>query len=291
MAHSRKPTRGSRPGAQVPPEKKRPGPRIVLAVIAVILVAAASLIALGVFPKRPDTAGTSPPSPAGSTNTNPSNPHNPVANAASSTNTPALPRLEVKQAVMVTVELDFGPTVPSIADALRQIERRHQPEDGQGRVFSILDAYGEPTADGKKLHMSMHVSSEKLGVGSLVFRRTGEVLWSNRIVPAADGSTSVSPTGLTILLDDGAGHPLTIDGSTGPASMMQATLKETGQLVEQAWPEGTQREITFLYSACGCPVKVKCQRSNNRLVRISESPVIFPDDPAALTIINQLMGW
>src|SRR5262245_41472896 len=37
------------------------------------------------------------------------------------TATPELPRIEVKQAVMVTVELDFGPVIPSIADALQQI--------------------------------------------------------------------------------------------------------------------------------------------------------------------------
>ena len=31
------------------------------------------------------------------------------------------PTMEVAQAVMVTVELDFGPKIPSIADALREI--------------------------------------------------------------------------------------------------------------------------------------------------------------------------
>src|SRR5437867_1910454 len=95
---------------------------------------------------------------------------------------PALPRMEVNEAVMVTVELDFGPRVPSVAEALREIERKHQPDDGKGRVFAILDAYGEPTPDGKKLHLSMHVSSEKTGTGALVFRRTGEVLWESRVV-------------------------------------------------------------------------------------------------------------
>jgi hypothetical protein len=42
---------------------------------------------------------------------------------------------------------------PSIAEALTQIERRYQPDDGQGRTFAALDAYGEATPDGK-LHMS-----------------------------------------------------------------------------------------------------------------------------------------
>ncbi len=56
--------------------------------------------------------------------------------------------MEVAEAVMVTVELDFGAKTPSIADALRSVDRRYQPDDGQGRTFAILDAYGEPTADG-----------------------------------------------------------------------------------------------------------------------------------------------
>ena len=58
--------------------------------------------------------------------------------------TPALPSMEINQAVMVTQELDFGKPVPTIAEALQSIERRHQPDDGVGRTFAILDAYGEP---------------------------------------------------------------------------------------------------------------------------------------------------
>src|SRR5262245_50580199 len=58
---------------------------------------------------------------------------------------PAQPTLNVNQAVMVTVELSFPKPLPSIADALRWIERRQQPDDRTGRVFAILDAYGEPT--------------------------------------------------------------------------------------------------------------------------------------------------
>src|ERR1051326_3653236 len=94
--------------------------------------------------------------------------------AAQSSQSPAapvdLPTMPINQAVMVTVELDFGPAIPSIAEALRQVDRRYKPDDGRGRTFAILDAYGEPTSTGK-LHMSMHVSSEKPGTGALVFRR------------------------------------------------------------------------------------------------------------------------
>src|SRR5947209_2639206 len=58
-----------------------------------------------------------------------------------------IPPMAINTAVMVTVELDFGPVVPSIAEALSQVERRYTPSDGRGRTFAILDAYGEPTAD------------------------------------------------------------------------------------------------------------------------------------------------
>ena len=37
---------------------------------------------------------------------------------------PNLPTMEVAQAVMVTVELDFGSRVQSIGDALREIDRQ-----------------------------------------------------------------------------------------------------------------------------------------------------------------------
>jgi hypothetical protein len=201
-----------------------------------------------------------------------------------------LPSMEVNQAVMVTVELDFGPTLPSIAQAIREIERRHQPQDGTGRVFAILDAYGEPTADGKKLHMSMHVSSEKPGIGSLIFKRTGEVLWSSRIVPTTN-SSRFAGNALTIFIDDGAGKLFTVDGSGNPSSVLEATIKEAGLPLGQLWPEGAEREVTFIYSACGCPVKVMCRRVGDRTMRTKDLPVIFPDDPSAVTLITQLMRW
>ncbi len=199
--------------------------------------------------------------------------------------------MEIKQAVMVTVDLDFGGTIPPVPEALQQIERRHQPADGSGRVFAILDAYQNPGAGGDKLRLSMHVSTEKTGIGTLVFKRTGEVLWRNRIVPTADGATSAHAEGLTILFDDGAGHTYTVDGSSGPETVLQAVLKEPGVPVAQLWPEGAEREVTFLYSACGCPVKVMCRRQGNRTVRSRVEPVIFPDDPAVVEVIQRLMAW
>ena len=139
--------------------------------------------------------------------------------------------------------------------------------------------------------MSMHVSTEKPGIGSLVFRRTGELLWKNRIIPAADGSSGSSPGGLVILVNDGQGRVSTVDGSSNPTTVMDAMLKEPGIPVTAVWPEGAEREVTFIYSACGCPVKVLCRRIGNRTVRTKDMPVIFPDDPAAVEVISRLMGW
>jgi hypothetical protein len=196
--------------------------------------------------------------------------------------------MEVAKAVMVTVELDFGPRVPSIAEALREIERRYAPDDGKGRTFAILDAYGEPTADGK-LHVSMHVSSEKPGTGSLVFRRTGEVLWTSRIVPGS--SEAGAPKNLGIIVDDGRGTGRVVDGSGNPASILDAIVRDLSVPVREFWPDGQEREVTFIYSACGCPVKVMARRAGERTVRTKELPVIFPDDPAAAAAIARLMRW
>lgn len=229
----------------------------------------------------------------------------PSANAAPVPTTPArpasqpaavatnLPPLEINKAVMVTVELDFGGKPPGIAEALRDIERRSQPDDGVGRTFAILDAYGETTPEGK-LHISMHVSTEKPGIGALIFKRTGAVLWESRIIPPTNASAHVfTGKDLLILVDKGEdnGKLLTVDGSTSPISVLKANVKELGVPLETIWPDGTEREVTFIYSACGCPVKVMTRREGNRTVRARDLPVIFPDDPAAVQVITTLMGW
>jgi hypothetical protein len=200
-------------------------------------------------------------------------------------------RVEVAHAVMVTVELDFGPKVPSIAEALPQIERRSVPDDGRGRTFAILDAYGEPTSAGK-LHISMHVSAEKPGTAALIFKRTGEVLWSSRIAKGTNAPPGEPANrGLVILLDNGAGKTVTVDGSKNPRSVLEANVKEMGVSVGEIWPEGSEREVTFLYSACGCPVKVLAMRVGDKTVRTRSLPVIFPDDPAVVAVINRVMLW
>ena len=195
--------------------------------------------------------------------------------------------LEVAKAVMVTVELYFGPKIPTIAQALADIERRYEPADGQGRTFAILDAYGEPTPDGK-LHMSMHVSTEKPGRGSIVRRSTGEVLWASRIEGKA---VDLGTRSLGIIVDDGRGNERVIDGSKGPSSILDATVRDLKIPVRDFWPDGQERQVTFIYSACGCPVKVMVRRVGERTLRTKDLPVIFPDDPAAAQTIGALMKW
>ncbi|HTG44601.1 MAG TPA: hypothetical protein VK633_08720 [Verrucomicrobiae bacterium] len=214
----------------------------------------------------------------------------PKSQTAGATNsTSELPVIDINQAVMVTVELDFGPKIPTIEEALKSIERRYAPTDGKGRTFAILDAYGEPTSDGKKLHISMHVSTEKVGTGSLVFKRTGEELWKSRIV--ATNANYSSRKNLLILFADGAGRSFTVDGSSNPLSILDANLKELGAPLKSVWFDGEEREFTFIYSACGCPVKVMVKRAGDRTHRSKELPVMFPDDPDALGVISRLMRW
>ena len=198
--------------------------------------------------------------------------------------------MPINQAVMVTVELDFGPKVPGIAEGLREIERRYTPDDGQGRTFAILDAYGEPTPEGK-LHMSMHVSTEKPGLAALVFRRTGETLWQTRIVVTNPAAPIFSGKNLSILAENGEGKTFLVDGSGNPASILDTSIKELGIPMRVFWPDGAEREFTFMYSACGCPVKVMVKRIGERTARTKELPVMFPDDPSVVTLIGRLMQW
>ena len=49
--------------------------------------------------------------------------------------------------------------------------------------------------------------------------------------------------------------------------------------------------VTFVYSACGCPVKAMVRRVGDRTVRAKDLPVLFPDDPQAVAVISHLMRW
>jgi hypothetical protein len=192
---------------------------------------------------------------------------------------------------MVTVELDASKAGATIAEAIAKVERRQHPDDGKGRVFAVLDAFGGPTDDGK-LHISMHLSSEKPGTGELVFKPTGEVLWQGKIVPATKPPTSsYAGKGLFIMVDDENGKSWILDGSSKPKSILDIAVRDLKRPLRDIWQDGDEREVTLIYSACGCPVKVLARRQGEITVRTKETPVIFPDDPAVARTINKLMGW
>ena len=249
--------------------------RIVL--VAAITAAVAAAVVVTLRANRDDRSKPKPPQPAASVPA-------PAAAPSSEQSTPPseLVTMDVAKSVMVTVELDFGKKTPTIAEALTQVERRYQPDDGQGRTFAVLDAYGEPTPDGK-LHMSMHLSSEKPGGGQLIFKKTGEVLWRAKINPT---SMPIQPKTLTIIVGD-----FTVDGSTKPGSIIEATVKPGDRPVRDIWPDGQERDMTFIYSACGCPVHVQTKRVGYRTVRVKDLPVVFPDDPEAVALITKFMRW
>ena len=82
-----------------------------------------------------------------------------------------------------------------------------------------------------------------------------------------------------------------VDGSGNPASILDAHLRDSKVVIRDFWPDGAEREVTFIYSACGCPVKALVRRTGGRTQRVKELPVMFPDDPSAMQVIEQLMGW
>ena len=91
--------------------------------------------------------------------------------------------------------------------------------------------------------------------------------------------------------DKAAGTSMLLDGSKGVTHVLDVPLNNSPSLVRDLWPDGAEREFTFIYSVCGCPVKAKVRRTGETTARTSELPVMFPDDPAALDVISQLMGW
>jgi hypothetical protein len=206
--------------------------------------------------------------------------------------------MNINTSVMVTVELDFGGPPPKVAAAMQEIERRSQADDGQGRTFAVLDADGWPTPQGR-LHIQMHLSSEKPGFAWLVFKRTGEVMWRAKINPS---SMAPGKKNLTIFVDNGKGSTWLIDGSNNPATILAANVKELSKPLQEVWPDATEREFTYTYSACGCPVKAMVKRQGDRTVRVpskrldgstrdADLPVLFPDDPDAVVVISRLMRW
>ena len=257
-------------------------------------IAVIAIIATVVILVRQDKANTSTTTPVSGVNTN-------AATAPAASSQPAAPSpaptqpatqpldqvttMEVAKAVMVTVEEDFGKNA-TFADALGQIERRYTPADGVGRTFAILDAYGETMPDGR-LHMSMHVSSEKPGEGQLIHKKTGKVLWRGKINST---SQSMPQKALRIIVEAAPGNSFTVDVNSAD-NVINAVASGRNALVKDVWPEGETREVTFIYSACGCPVKAMVKRVGERTQRTTDTPVMFPDDPDALKTIARFMRW
>lgn len=213
----------------------------------------------------------------------------PVTNSPfASTN--GITTLEAAQSVVVTHDLEVGPGVTTLAEVMRDIKRHNLADNGAGRTFAILEAFNGAIQPDGKMRVSLRVSSEKPGLGAITYRRAAEPLWKSRITPATHKPPFTGGS-LTIYFDVGDGKVFTVDGSTGPSSILTATLKELGVQIGQVWPEGEIREMTFIYSACGCPIKVKCRRAGEGTVRTDATQVLFPDDPAAMQVISNLMRW
>ena len=98
-------------------------------VVSILVVAVlAAVVILALKANRTPPAKTAPPlAPAAPA------PAPTVTPAPTTTSSKELVTMEVAKAVMVTVELDFGSKIPSIAEAITQIERRYQPDDGRLR--------------------------------------------------------------------------------------------------------------------------------------------------------------
>ena len=75
------------------------------------------------------------------------------------------------------------------------------------------------------------------------------------------------------------------------ARVLDVPIHNSTSTVRDLWPDGQEREFTFIYSVCGCPVKARARRVGETTARTTELPVMFPDDPAAMKVINSLMGW
>lgn len=275
---------------QAAPAPKKNPVYLLIGAVAVIAIIATVVILV-----RQDKANTGAMTPASGVNANTapmpaatSQPATPPAAPPSQPATQPLDQvttMEVAKAVMVTVEEDFGKNA-TFADALRQIERRYTPADGVGRTFAILDAYGETMPDGR-LHMSMHVSSEKPGEGQLIHKKTGKVLWRGKI-----NSTSqpMPQKALRIIVESAPGSGFTVDVNSAD-NVINAVASGRNATVRDVWPDGETREVTFIYSACGCPVKAMVKRVGERTQRTTDTPVLFPDDPDALKTIARFMRW
>jgi hypothetical protein len=212
-----------------------------------------------------------------------------ISNALNfNTNDTNITTMEVAHSVMVTHVLDFGERVPSTGEAIQYVDRLSKPDDGVGRTFSILEAAGYTNSQGK-LQVSLRISTEKPGLAAIVFRPTGKILWQARI--NREEGPPRKEKQLTVMLEEEDGKQAVVDGSKNPTTILDAAIHESPLTMREYWPNGSERTFTFIYSACGCPIKAKVRRVGEKTMRVSDWPVLFPDDPDAMRVINSLMGW
>jgi hypothetical protein len=116
-------------------------------------------------------------------------------------------------------------------------------------------------------------------------------LWRARI--GNQGDAPAAQKNLRIYLSQGTsdGANYVLDGQRTDGNVLNTYLENAERRAREVWPDGAERELTFIYSACGCPVKVMCRRVGEKTVRTKDTPVIFPDDPAVVSTISNLMKW
>jgi hypothetical protein len=144
-----------------------------------------------------------------------------------------------------------------------------------------------------RMHISMHISSEKAGGAQLIHKTLRKVLWNCRILPKKDGTKIAAEKQLMIYIEreNEKDKYFTVDGSGNPATIYDCKLDETKQSLNDYWKNNTVKEFIFIYSACGCPVHVKFLRMGFKSIFQSGDNVIFPDDPAVLSVLHKLMAW
>jgi hypothetical protein len=255
-------------------------------------IAAAVLLGAGVVWHLCTRGPAAPQTPPGSqTAARPSAPATTPPNSPTPIPEPPLTTIAVAEAAMVVVDLDYGAEVPPVAQALTEIERYYEPDDGAERTFAILDARTQPAPPGK-LELVMHIDGEKAGIGKLIFRRTRAVIWHARIGPQVKPVTSAyAGKSLFITIADAKDKPWLVDGAHGAPSILDCGFTGRTGTVRDQWADDEERQVTFFYSVCGCPVEVMVRRAGNTTVRSSDLPVLFPDDPSVAATINGLMGW
>ena len=71
--------------------------------------------------------------------------------------------------------------------------------------------------------------------------------------------------------------------------MLDVPINNVPGGVRDYWPDGAEHE--FIFGICGRSVKTKVRRTGESTARITDLPVMSPDDPEVMRVISQMMGW